>query len=115
MKRAGHLLSKMRFVSAQLDAYITNDVWLKNAKHANNMGQKLSEGLAKHNRIEIAYPTEANEVFAKFPRHMIEHLNSKGYKMNEDELDGKAVRLVTAWNTKTSDVENFLNNISQSK
>ena len=40
---------------------------------------------------------------------MIEHLNSEGYKMNEDELDGKAVRLVTAWNTKSSDVESFLN------
>ena len=115
MKRAGHLLSKMRFVSAQLDAYISNDVWLKNAKHANDMGQKLSEGLAKHNSIEIAYPTEANEVFAKFPRHMIEHLNSEGYKMNEDELDGKAVRLVTAWNTQSSDIESFLNSINQSK
>ena len=115
MKRAGHLLSKMRFVSAQLDAYISNDVWLKNAKHANDMGQKLSEGLAKHNSIEIAYPTEANEVFAKFPRHMIEHLNSEGYKMNEDELDGKAVRLVAAWNTKISDVESFINSINQSK
>ena len=115
MKRAGHLLSKMRFVSAQLDAYISNDVWLKNAKHANDMGKMLSGGLAKHNSIEIAYPTEANEVFAKFPRHMIEHLNSEGYKMNEDELDGKAVRLVAAWNTKTSDVESFLNSIKQSK
>jgi threonine aldolase len=113
MKRAGHLLSKMRFVSAQLDAYISNNVWLKNAKHANDMGQKLSEGLAKHNSIEITYPTEANEVFAKFPRNMIEHLNSEGYKINEDELDGKAVRLVTAWNTKTSDVESFLDSINQ--
>ena len=115
MKRAGHLLSKMRFVSAQLDAYISNDVWLKNAKHANDMGQKLSDGLTKHNSIEIVYPTEANEVFAKFPRHMIEKLNSEGYKINEDELDGKAVRLVAAWNTQNSDVENFLNSINQSK
>jgi threonine aldolase len=114
MKRSGHLLSKMRFVSAQLEAYISNDIWLRNAKHANDMGKMLSEGLAKHNSIELAYPTEANEVFAKFPRHMIEHLNSEGYKMNEDELDGKAVRLVAAWNTKTSDVESFLNSINQS-
>ena len=115
MKRAGHLLSKMRFVSAQLDAYISDDVWLKNAKHANDMGLMLSKGLAKHNSIEIAYPTEANEVFAKFPRYMIEHLNLEGYKMNEDELDGKAVRLVSAWNTQSSDVESFLNSINQSK
>ena len=114
MKRSGHLLSKMRFISAQLEAYISNDIWLRNAKHANDMGKMLSEGLAKHNSIELAYPTEANEVFAKFPRHMIEHLNSEGYKMNEDELDGKAVRLVAAWNTKTSDVESFLNSINQS-
>ena len=115
MKRAGHLLSKMRFVSAQLDAYISNDVWLKNAKQANKMGKKLSDGLVKHNSIKLAYPTQANEVFAKFPREMIEHLNSLGYKMNEDELDGQAVRLVAAWNTLNSDVESFLESINQSK
>ena len=115
MKRAGHLLSKMRFVSAQLDAYISNDVWLKNAKHANEMGKKLSEGLAKHNSIEIAYPTEANEVFAKLPRDIIDHLNSEGYIINEDELDGKAVRFVAAWNTQASDVESFLDSIKKSQ
>ena len=114
MKRAGHLLSKMRFVSAQLDAYISNDVWLKNARHANEMGKKLSEGLAKHNSIKLAYPTEANEVFAKFPRNMIEHLNSEGYKMNEDELDGQAVRLVAAWNTQESDVDQLLETLKKS-
>ena len=114
MKRAGHLLSKMRFVSAQLDAYISNDVWLKNARHANKMGKKLSEGLAKHNSIKLAYPTEANEVFAKFPRNMIEHLNSEGYKMNEDELDGQAVRLVAAWNTQESDVDQLLETLKKS-
>ena len=115
MKTAGHLLSKMRIVSAQLDAYISNHVWLKNAKHANEMGKKLSDGLAKHNSIKIAYPTEANEVFAKLPRDIIDHLNSEGYIINEDELDGKAVRFVAAWNTQVSDVESFLNIITQSK
>ena len=115
MKRAGHLLSKMRFVSAQLDAYISNDVWLNNAKHSNEMGKKLSDGLAKHNSIEIAYPTEANEVFAKLPRDIIDHLNSEGYIINEDELDGKAVRFVAAWNTQASDVESFLDSIKQSQ
>ena len=46
-----------------------------------------------------------------FQEEKIEHLNSEGYKMNEDELDGKAVRLVAAWNTKDSDVEELLNTI----
>ena len=50
-------------------------------------------------------------MFAKFPREKIEHLNSQGYKMNEEELDGKAVRLVAAWNTKDSDVDELLNTI----
>ena len=114
MKRAGHLLSKMRFVSAQLDAYITNDVWLKNARHANKMGKKLSEGLNNNSDINLSYPTEANEVFATFPRNKIDHLNSEGYTINEDEWDGKAVRLVTAWNTKNNDVEDFLEILKQS-
>ena len=109
MKRAGHLLSKMRFVSAQLDAYISNDVWLKNARHANKMGKRLSEGLNNYSDINLSYPTEANEVFATFPRNKIEHLNSEGYTINEDEWDGKAVRLVAAWNTKDNDVDEFLN------
>ena len=114
MKRAGHLLSKMRFVSAQLDAYITNDVWLKNARRANDMGKRLSEGLNNHSDINLSYPTEANEVFATFPRNKIEHLNSEGYTINEDEWDGKAVRLVTAWNTKDNDVDDFLEILKQS-
>ena len=109
MKRAGHLLSKMRFVSAQLDAYISNDVWIKNARHANKMGKKLSDGLIRHPDINLSFPTEANEVFATFPKNKIEHLNSEGYTINEDEWDGKAVRLVAAWNTKDNDVDEFLN------
>ena len=109
MKRAGHLLSKMRFVSAQLNAYISNDVWIKNARHANKMGKKLSDGLIGHPDINLSFPTEANEVFATFPKNKIEHLNSEGYTINEDEWDGKAVRLVAAWNTKDNDVDEFLN------
>ncbi|MDB9799856.1 low specificity L-threonine aldolase [Candidatus Pelagibacter sp.] len=109
MKRAGHLLSKMSFVSAQLDAYITNEVWLRNAKHANAMGKKLSQGLDQHKNIELAYPTDANEIFVKIPKDIIDQLNSEGYIINDDEWDGKAVRLVTAWNTSLSDIETFLN------
>ncbi len=109
MKRAGHLLSKMSFVSAQLDAYISNGVWLKNAKHANLMGKKLSNGLNKYPEIKLAYPTHANEIFVKIPEKIIKQLNSEGYTINDDEWDGKAVRLVTAWNTDPNDIDNFLN------
>ena len=87
---------------------------LRNAKHANKMGKKLSDGLALHSDIKLSYPTEANEVFAKFPRNMIEHLNSEGYKMNEEELDGKSVRLVAAWNTQEEDVDGLLETLKNS-
>jgi len=108
-KRAGHLISKMSFVSAQLDAYISNEVWLRNAKHANAMGKKFSQGLEKHKNIKLAYPTDANEIFVKIPKDIIDQLNSEGYKINDEEWDGNAVRLVTAWNTHPSDIETFLN------
>jgi len=108
MKRAGHLLSKMRFVSSQLYAYISNDVWIRNAKHANKTAKKLSDGLKKHTNIKLLYPTEANEVFVKFPRNMIKLINSYGYKMNEDELEGNAVRLVTSWSTSNKEINQFL-------
>jgi len=111
LKRSGHLLSKMRFVSAQLDAYISNDVWLKNAKHANNMAKKLSNGLVATNQVKLVYPTEANEVFVKLSREMVNHLNSEEYMMSNDELNGSTVRLVTAWNTKTEEIDEFLDTI----
>ena len=112
LKRSGHLLSKMRFVSAQLDGYISNDVWLKNARHANLMAKKLSDGLVSSNQVKLEYPTEANEVFVKLPKKMVEHLNTEEYMMSNEELGGKTVRLVTAWNTKSSEVEEFLKTIS---
>jgi len=48
-------------------------------------------------------------IFVKIPKDIIDQLNSEGYTINDDEWDGKAVRLVTAWNTNLSDIETFLN------
>jgi len=112
-KRSGQLLSKMRFISSQLNAYVTDDVWIRNAKHANSMAKILSEGLNHFSNIELAYPTESNEVFVYLPRDVIDYLNNSGYDINEEELDGKAVRFVTAWNTELKDIENLLDKLAQ--
>jgi threonine aldolase len=112
-KRSGQLLSKMRFISSQLNAYISDDVWIRNAKHANSMAKILSEGLKYFSNIELAYPTESNEVFVYLPREVIDYLNNSGYDVNEEELDGKAVRFVTAWDTKLEDIDNLLEKLSQ--
>jgi len=111
-KRSGQLLSKMRFVSAQLEAYISNDVWLRNARNANAMAKLLSEGLAKFPDIKLAYTTQSNEVFVHLPISIIDLLNAEGYNVSEDELDGKSVRFVTAWNTVSDDIDKLISTIS---
>ena len=111
-KRSGQLLSKMRFVSAQLEAYISNDVWLRNARNANAMAKLLSEGLAKFPDIKLAYTTQSNEVFVHLPSSIIDLLNAEGYNVSEDELDGKSVRFVTAWNTVSDDIDKLISTIS---
>ena len=112
-KRSGQLLSKMRFIASQLNAYLTNDVWIRNAKHANSMAKILSEGLNHFSNIELAYPTESNEVFVHLNRDVIDYLNNAGYDINEEELDGSAVRFVTAWNTELKDIDNLLDKLAQ--
>ena len=111
-KRSGQLLSKMRFVSAQLEAYISNDVWLNNAANANAMAKLLSEGLKNFPEIKLAYRTQSNEVFVHLPSSIIDHLNAKGYSISEDELDGKSVRFVTAWNTVSDDIDKLISTIN---
>jgi len=111
-KRSGQLLSKMRFISAQLEAYVSNDVWLRNARNANAMAKLLSEGLASFPDIKLAYPTQSNEVFVHLPSSIIDLLNAEGYNVSEDELDGKSVRFVTAWNTVSDDIEKLISTIS---
>jgi threonine aldolase len=112
-KRSGQLLSKMRFISSQLEAYLTNDVWLRNARHANAMAKILSEGLNSFANIKLAYPTQSNEIFVHLPRDVIDYLNSSGYDINEEELDGKAVRFVTAWNSELKDINNLLETLAK--
>lgn len=107
-KRAGQLISKMRFVSAQLEAYISDGVWLRNARHANAMAARLSEGLAVLSEIELAYPTQSNEVFVRIPKLVAAAVRSDGFEVNENELDGSAARFITSWNTDPNDVARLL-------
>lgn len=107
-KRSGQLLSKMRFLSAQFEAYLSDDVWLRNARQANAMATRLSEGLAVLPGVKLAYPTQSNEVFVHLPQSVIQGLRSEGVSVNEEELDGSAVRFVTAWNTEVNDVDQLI-------
>jgi threonine aldolase len=73
-KQLGQLASKMRFVSAQLTALLADDLWLRNASHANEMAARLASALEPVAGVDLVYPVEANGVFARLPRPAIDRL-----------------------------------------
>jgi len=107
-KRAGHLFSKMRFLSAQFDAYLADDLWRRNARHANAMAARLAEGLGAISGVELAYPVDANELFIRLPVPVIEGLLAAGFLFYRWEPEGTLVRMVTAFDTAAADVEAFV-------
>ena len=112
-KRCGQLLSKMRFISAQFEGYLSDDVWLRNARQANTMATRLSKGLAALPGIGLAYPTQSNEVFVRLPQSVIHGLRGEGISVNEEELDSSAVRFVTAWNTEAKNVDQLIEAVAR--
>lgn len=110
-KRGGHLLSKMRFLSSQLDAYLTDGLWLANARHANAMARRLVAGLTPLKGTQLLYPVEANEIFVVLPAHMHDALAAGGAQYHpwpSDRPGERAFRLVTAFDTSAADVDQFL-------
>ncbi|MDH3660687.1 MAG: low specificity L-threonine aldolase, partial [Alphaproteobacteria bacterium] len=105
-KRAGQLLSKMRFISAQLAAYLEADLWLANAAHANAMAARLGAGLAKLPSIRLAAPVEANEVFAYLPANLASSLRADGFVFGDWGRPGKGLyRFVTDFETPETHVD----------
>jgi threonine aldolase len=103
--RAGQRASKMRFLSAQFDAYLTDQLWLRNARHANAMAQRLAKGV----NGEILRPVDANIVFARFPTSTLQTLRDRGALFYDWPLFGEgAVRLVTGFSTSVADVDAFI-------
>ncbi|MBU6297744.1 MAG: low specificity L-threonine aldolase [Alphaproteobacteria bacterium] len=110
-KKAGHLISKMRFVSAQLDAYLTGDRWLVRAGRANALARRLADGLGRIAGVEIAYPVEANAVFAWLPDAIAAGLRAKGavfYDWGPPQGGRTLVRLVASFATPEEDVDRLL-------
>ena len=111
-KRAGHLWSKMRFISAQLHAYLEDDVWLANATRANAHAARLAEGLAAIPGVKLMQPVQANELFVAMPEALITRLEAEGAVFYRwIEMPGEAnpiIRLVTSYATTAEQVERFL-------
>jgi threonine aldolase len=110
-KKSGHLMSKIRFVSTQLEAYLRDGLWLKLASRANALAAQLAEGLAGVSGANIAYPVEANEVLVCVPDETAARLRKAGavfYDWEPPKAGSTLIRLVTSFATPTEDVANFI-------
>ncbi|HUK60578.1 MAG TPA: low specificity L-threonine aldolase [Stellaceae bacterium] len=108
-KRGGHLFSKMRFVSAQLEVYVTDDLWLENARHANRMAARLAAGLERLPRAQLLFKVDANEVFVVLPEPVLAALDAAGAKFyRQSGGRAPAIRLVASFMTREDEVDEFL-------
>jgi threonine aldolase len=117
-KRGGQLVSKHRFLAAQMEAYLAGDLWLKLARHANAMADRLAENLTGAGLAPI-WPVEGNEVFVALPAPIDERLRAAGasyYPWTTEALPvGGApakgtvlARLVTSFATTPDEIERFI-------
>lgn len=115
-KRGGHLFSKHRYLSAQMLAYLRDDLWLKLARAANEAGQRLAAGLRDHGAIHLPFLPEANLMFFEAPRHLHKKLHEAGarYYLMSGQLEGAEPdemltgRLVCDWSIGEAGVDAFL-------
>jgi threonine aldolase len=111
-KRGGALASKHRFVAAQIEAYLADDLWLRLCRHANDMADVLSAGLTAAG-CKPVWPVEANEIFAPIPVQADKRLKAAGamyypWPAADTGADRLLVRLVTSFQTTRDDVDKFL-------
>lgn len=106
-KQGSHLASKMRYISAQFDALLTNDLWKKNATRANRMAQVLARELSKIANVEITQKVEANGVFAIIPRRYIPILQKEYFFYVRNEAKSE-VRFMTSFDTTEEDIQKFV-------
>lgn len=104
-KRGGHTLSKMRLLAAQLDAYLANDLWLRNASHANQMAAHLADGLRAVSACELTSPVQANILFCRISPSIVDALEQAGFSFYHGLWGEGVVRFVTSYATTMSDVD----------
>ncbi len=108
-KRAAHLFSKLRYLSAQMLAYLTDDLWLEMASEANRTGQKLAKALPDAG-ARLADPADASLMYVEWDRQAEERLRKTDAQFSSSEIENDRflARLVTNWATTDDDVESFI-------
>lgn len=107
VKQAGQLGSKMRFLAAQWHGLLANDVWLRNATHANQAGQRLAGKIESNSGYKPVLPVQSNSVFLQLPDAAVRTLAARGwmfYKFVEPDI----YRLMCSWATTEGEIEEFV-------
>jgi threonine aldolase len=108
-KRGGHLLSKMRYVSAQLLAYIDNDLWLRLAAHANAQAAAFAEAVERHPEAALEFPVEANELFLRWSPQGFARLRAAGIDFHNWPGRDDLARLVFGHSTTIAETTALIN------
>ena len=109
-KQATQLYSKNRYIAAQFDAYLNDNLYIKLASHSNSMAKYLEELLKDIPQIKISKKVESNAVFAIIPKWLTEELLKKYYFYTWDEESGE-VRWMCSFNTQKENIEEFVADI----
>jgi threonine aldolase len=110
-KQHMQLSSKMRFLAAQFNALLADDLWLANAAHANAMAARLASGLASIPGVDLAYPVQSDVVFARLDSGRIAELQ-RDWTFHVWDESTSIVRWMTAYDTQEGDVDAFLSDIA---
>ncbi len=115
-KRAGHLLSKSRYISAQWEAYLQNGLWLGNAAYANQCAKKIEQSLSTMTDMRIIWPVQANEIFVSMTNSLIQKLQNLGHQFHiwspdSERSNAQIIRLVTSFATQEAEINAFLADI----
>jgi threonine aldolase len=110
VKQAGQLGSKMRFLAAPWLGLLTNDIWLRNAQHANRTAGHLAQRLRKEAKIDIVFPVDANAVFARMNEQLVRHLHARGWHFY-NFVEPDVYRLMCSWSTTEAAISDFITDV----
>lgn len=106
-KQMAQLCSKMRFLSVQLEAYLSTDLWQRNAAHSNRMAQCLKTEVEGLPNLKIVYPVQSNSVFAQLPTAVWQRLQQRYFFYAWDEA-ADIVRWMCSFDTTEADIQAFV-------
>src|SRR5207249_4178425 len=114
IKQAGQLVSKMRFLAAAWLGLLTDNVWLRNAAHANEAARRLAKRLQHDAAIEPTFPVEANAVFVAIDERLATGLKALGWRFYKF-IEPDVYRLMCSWATTEEEISSFVADVLATK